>query len=140
MLINHRLLCTLSKWHCLLAISSAKTVALLSTEAKYMALSDTCQQVKWMKSLFEEISFPFRQVPIHGDNQGLIFIGSNPVQEWRIKHINIHYHYICECIEDRSASVSFLPGCDNPMDMFTKNLPVISFMKFQEQLGIYFQN
>ena len=58
-----------------------KMVTLSSTKAEYMALSDTCQQVKWMQSLFEEISFPFRQVLIHGDNQGSIFIGSNPIQE-----------------------------------------------------------
>jgi len=87
-------------------------VTLSFTEAEYMALSDTCWQVKWMQSLFEEISFFFGQVPIHGDNQGSIFIGSNPIQEQRTKHIDICYYYICKCIEDKSVSVSFLPGCD----------------------------
>jgi len=58
-----------------------KTVALSSTEAEYMALSDTCRQIMWMKSLFEELGFPFGAVPISGDNMGSIFIGSNPVQE-----------------------------------------------------------
>jgi len=91
-----------------------------------------------MKSLFEELGFPFGTVPISGDNMGLIFIGSNPIQEWQTKHINIRYHYICECIEDKAVSVSFIPGTENPADMFTKNLPVPAFMKFRDHLGIKF--
>jgi len=93
-----------------------------------------------MQSLFEEIGFPFGWVPIHGDNQGSISVRSNPIQEWRTKHIDIHYYYICKCIGDKLVSVSFLPGHDNPMDMFMKNLPVISFTKFQEYLRINFQD
>jgi len=91
-----------------------------------------------MKSLFEELGFPFGTVPICGDNMGSIFIGSNPVQERQTKHIDIHYHYICECIEDKAVSVSFIPGMENPTDMFTKNLPVLAFMKFRDHLGIKF--
>jgi len=58
-----------------------KMVTLSSTEAEYMALSDTCRQIMWMKSLFEELGFPFGTVPISGDNMGSIFIRSNPIQE-----------------------------------------------------------
>ena len=32
-----------------------KTIVLSSTEAKYMALSDSCQQLMWLQSLFNEI-------------------------------------------------------------------------------------
>jgi len=113
-------------------------VTLSSTEAEYMALSDMCRQIMWMKSLFKELGFPFGTVPINGDNMELIFIRSKPVQEQRTKHNNIHYHYIRECIEDKAVSVSFIPRMENPVDMFTKNLPVPAFMKFRDQLGIKF--
>jgi len=116
----------------MLAISIAKNGCSL------IPLSDTCQQIMWMKSLFEELGFPFGTVPISGDNMGLIFIRSNPVQEWQTKHINIRYHYICKCIEDKAVSVSFIPRTENPADMFTKNLPVPTFMKFRDHLGIKF--
>ena len=71
-----------------------KTIALLSTEAEYMALSDTGQQAVWITSLLCELGIDIKTVPICGDNQGSIFIGSNPVQECCSKHIDICYHYM----------------------------------------------
>ena len=58
-----------------------KTIALSSTEAEYMALSDSCQQLMWLRSLFNEIGIPIQSLPLLGDNQGSIFLASNPIQE-----------------------------------------------------------
>jgi len=115
-----------------------KTVALSSTEAEYMAISDCCWQTMWITNLFREIGFPVSLITICGDNQGSLFIGSNPVQEKWTKHIDIRYHYIQECIEDNKVSVVFVPENDNPADMFTKNLDRLKFVKFREQLGLTF--
>jgi len=115
-----------------------KMVALSSTEAEYMAISDCCQQAMWITNLFGEIAFPVSLITICGNNQGSLFIGSNPVQEKQTKHIDICYHYIRECIEDNKVSVVFIPGNDNPADMFTKNLDHLKFIKFWEQLGLTF--
>ena len=116
-----------------------KTVALSSTEAEYMALSDTCRQISWIQSLFSELRYKMTRIPICGDNQGLIFIGSNLVQERRTKHIDIRYHYIRECIEGNKVTVVFIPGSDNPANMFTKNLGAVKFIKFRDSLGIKFE-
>jgi len=59
-----------------------KTIALSSTEAEYMSLSDTCRQLVWMRSFFKELGMPIKgTIPLCGDNQGAIFNASNPVQE-----------------------------------------------------------
>ena len=71
-----------------------KTVALSSTEAEYMAMSNCSRQAVWIQSLLGELGFNIPTVPICGDNEGSIFIGSNPVQERRSKHIDIRYHYV----------------------------------------------
>lgn len=116
------------------------TVALSSTEAKYMALSDTSCQIKWIQSIFMELGFALKAIPICSDNQGSIFIGSNPVQERRTKHINIHYHCICECIENGNISVIFIEGKENPADMFMKNLGTSLFLKFWDSLRLTFKS
>ena len=90
----------------------------------------------WIQSLFSELGYNMHRIPICADNQGSIFIGSNPVQERRTKHIDIRYHYIRECIEDNKVSIFFIPGMENPVDMLTKNLAAEKFLKFQEHLGI----
>ena len=64
-----------------------KTVALSSTEAEYMALSDCSHQVIWIRNMFGEIGFNLLSIPICGDNQGFIFIENNPVIEHHTKHI-----------------------------------------------------
>ena len=43
-----------------------------------MALSDCSCQVVWVKTLLQEIGFDLKAIAICGDNQGSIFIISNP--------------------------------------------------------------
>jgi len=45
-----------------------KTIALSSTEAEYMALSDTCRQLVWIQNLFGELRINLRSIPLCGDN------------------------------------------------------------------------
>ena len=120
-------------------LRAQKTVALSSTKAEYMAISDCCRQAMCIINLFTEIGFLVMPITICGDNQGSLFIGSNPVQEKWTKHIDIHYHYICECIKNNKVSVIFVPGTDNPTDIFTKNLDWAKFKKLCEHLGLTFR-
>jgi len=107
-----------------------KTIALSSTKAEYMVISDCCQQAMWITNLFRENGFSALLITICGNNQGSLFISSNPVQEKWTKHIYIHYHYMWECIKDNKVPVVFVPGNDNLADMFTKNLDRLKFIKF----------
>jgi len=115
-----------------------KTVALSSTEAEYMALSDCSHQAVWMQQLYSELGLTQRPTPICADNQGSIFIGSNPVQERRTKHIDVRYHYIRECVEDGKVELFWVPTDENPADMFTKNLGHVKFLQFRSMLGLEF--
>jgi hypothetical protein len=62
------------------------------------------------------------------------------VQESHIKHIDIWYHYIHEVVAEKKVDLMFVPREMNPTDMFTKNLGRIKFNKFQNQLGLDFEN
>ena len=115
------------------------TVAHSSTEAEYMAMSDCSCQVSWIHNIFHELSILLGPIPVYGDNQGSIFIGSNPVQEIRTKHIDLKYHYVCECIAKGKIKVFFVPSKDNTADILTKNLGCIKFEKFHSQLGLEFK-
>ena len=58
-----------------------KTIAYSFTEAEYMALSDCTHQVTWIWSLLGELSYKLSAILICSDNQGSIFMASNPVME-----------------------------------------------------------
>jgi len=117
-----------------LAMYQPSTLALApsvsSTEAEYMALSDCSCQVVWMHTLLGELGYSLRPIPICGDNQGSIFIASNPVTEKGSKRIDIRYHYICEVIAHKLTELFFINGDENPTDLLTKNLGSIKFLKF----------
>ena len=115
-----------------------KTIALSSTEAEYMALSDCSRQTVWVHTLLGELGYQLRPIPICRDNQGSIFIASNPVTEKRSKHIDIRYHYIREVISRGLVNVYFINGEENPADLLTKNLGSVKFHKFRAMLGLSF--
>ncbi|KAF8824317.1 hypothetical protein HHX47_DHR8000004 [Lentinula edodes] len=115
-----------------------KTIAHSSTEAEYMALSDCSRQVVWIRNLLEELGYKLDAIPIAGDNQGSIFMASNPVTSKHSKHIDIRYHYIREVVERGLVQVFFVDGSNNPADLFTKNLGRIKFELFRSMLGLEF--
>ena len=100
-----------------------------------MALSDCSRQVVWVKTLLSEIDIQLGPIPIYGDNQGSIFIASNPITKKRSKHIDICYHYICEVVEKKIVELFFI---NNPADLLTKNLGAIKFNQFCTQFGLQF--
>src|SRR5258708_8493802 len=113
-----------------------KTVALSSTEAEYMCISDTTRQIVWIESLFKELNMDISRIALCGDNQGAIFLASNPAQEHRSKHIDIRYHYIRECVEEKKVILHYVPTTEQIADIMTKCLSHEKFNKFRNQLGI----
>jgi len=110
-----------------------KTIAYSSTEAEYMALSNCTCQVTWIQSLLSELGYKLKAIPICGDNQGSIFMASNPIMEPCSKHINI-----CMSVTKGNVELFFIDGAENPTDLLTKNLPCEKFAKFRAQLGLQF--
>ena len=81
---------------------------------------------------------PIDKVPICSDNNGAIFIGSNPIQERRTKHMDVHYHYIQEHVEEGDVEILQVDTNDNMADLFTKPLGRVKLEQFRGQLGLEF--
>ena len=113
-------------------------VAHSSTEAKYVSLSDCGRQAKWSWQLLGELGYNLHPIPVCGDNQGSIFMASNPVTEVRSKHIDIKWHSIWELVSDKIIELFFVEGAQNPADMLMKNLGQIKINLFRSQLGLVF--
>ena len=114
-----------------------KMVALSVGESEYMELAATGCQCTWLRSFSMEIGFPFTQaMTICVDNQAAIFLAINPAVEQRMKHIDIHHHYIHEQVETKVIDLYHITGEENPADLFTKPLPVIKVEKFRNLIGL----
>jgi len=76
------------------------TVVTSSVEAEYVASANATKEAIWLRTLLTELDFPpITATMIHADNQGCIALANNPVSHSRAKHIDIHHHFIRECIE-----------------------------------------
>jgi hypothetical protein len=103
-----------------------------------MASSDCSRQVSWICNIFLELGMCLAPILVYIENQGSIFIESNPVQDIHTKHIDIKYHYVHECIAAKKIELYFVPTEDNTADIFTKNLGCLKFERFRGRLRIEF--
>ena len=89
-----------------------------------------------MRSLLNEVGFNVPTSHIYGDNLGLLFWRSNSIQEKHFKHINIHYYYIRDLIEDEQVKPYNIDEKENSADILTKNLGQVLFSYFCPSLGL----
>ena len=103
------------------------TVALSTMEAEYMSLSDASREALARLQLFKDIrTFSERNIPtIFSDNQGALTIATNPTDHQRTKHIDIRYHFICNCLQNNSILIDYVPTTSQTADILTKALPPI---------------
>ena len=106
-----------------------RKITLSSTEAEYVGMTEAAKQLHWIRNLFSEIGFSVPVFTLLCDNQGAIFLASNPAQEGRTKHIEIPEHYIRECVQDGTIQLFYIPTGEQVADIFTKN---VTWQKFED--------
>ncbi len=100
-----------------------RSVMLLSSEAKFVALLEAAKEIKFIVQVMLLIGIKVEMpIVVHVDNMGAIFMAENVSTSGRTKHVNIHYHYVRELIEDGFIHIVFVCTKLNKADMFTKNV------------------
>ena len=107
-----------------------KTVTLSSSEAEYVAVSEVCTEILFIKTITDflglNLSLP---ITVMCDNVGAIFIANNPKNNGRTKHISVKYHFIREYVVDGTVQINFVRSEENLADPFTKNVGRDSYEK-----------
>ena len=121
---------------CLISWRSTKqhAVATSTTEAEYMALSATARQASWYVNGIKELDV---RVPIvlKCNNTSTIDLSHHTIISQRSKHIDIHYHYIRECLLNSKFTLEYIKTSDNLADIFTKALDAVKHKEFTQLLG-----
>ena len=99
-----------------------KSVAVSTTKAEYMALSLAACQQMWLQNSIKEMGLDYAGFLL-GDNKSSHDISENAKINSRTKHINIHYHFIREKVQENSFQLIRIPRHDNITDLLTKLLP-----------------
>lgn len=125
--------CTVS-WAC----RKQSSVSLSSTEAEYIALSQSVSEACWLRYLFYDLNIceNYVTVLVFADNQSAIKVCKNPEFHKRLKHVDIRYHFVRNKIKDNVVMLKYISTHDQQADLFTKPLGFTQFKKLREKLGL----
>ena len=114
-----------------------RCVALSSCEAEFMAATTTACQGIWLRNILSRIISEFiGPVLLCIDNRSAIDLAKNPMFHGRNKYIDIHYHFIRECVERGEVVLKHVCSSDQREDIMTKSLAAIKFEKMRKLLGV----
>lgn len=98
-------------------------VALSSTEAEFVALSEACQEACWLRRLLEDMEQETNGPTVmYEDNQSCLkFIGEQKVSN-RTKHIDTREYFVKDYVDRKMVSCVYCPTDRMLADLLTKPL------------------
>ena len=105
-------------------------VAQSTMEAETVALSHAAKEALWLRQLCHDLHvFGDQESPttpsismINSDSESALKAIKNPVFHARTKHFDMRHHFIRDVVAKGELSVGYIPGDQNPADIFTKSL------------------
>ncbi len=90
-------------------LKQQSTVATLSTHAEYITGTKASKELVWLRCLLSELCEDiYQSTPLHINNRAADLLAWNPVNHTATKHIDVQYHFIQECIRDRSINLRLI--------------------------------
>jgi hypothetical protein len=126
-------------------------IALSTCEAEYITIFNITRETTWLRNLLAEIDLfsvsvtflpqshePNYLLPISiaMDNQRAIILVILGSQNRRTRHINVHYHYIRDCVKSGIIAPHYTSTSDILANRFTKALDRLKFATFVSSIGI----
>nr|GEV78532.1 hypothetical protein [Tanacetum cinerariifolium] len=96
-------------------------VANFTTEAEYIAASNSCGLALWLQNQLLDYGYNFMHTKIHANNESAICVVKNPT-----KHIEIRHHFIRDSYEKRLIEMVKIHTDYNVADLLTKAFDVTS--------------
>jgi Reverse transcriptase (RNA-dependent DNA polymerase) len=113
-------------------------VSLSTTEAEYIAASETAKNVITTRGILEELGVtePGFAFPLLIDNTGSIAVSGGEKITRNARHIDIRYHHIRDLIGKGLIEVLHTSSAKMAADGFTKALPEAKFKEFRDLIGV----
>ncbi|GKA38585.1 hypothetical protein Tco_0731136 [Tanacetum coccineum] len=92
--------------------------------------------VSWSSKKQKNYGFQFNKIPLYCDNKSVIALCCNNIQHSRAKHIDVHYHFIKEQVENGIVELYFVRTEYQLANIFTKPLPRERFNFLIKKLGM----
>ena len=107
-------------------------VCLSSTDAEYIAASNTSRELIWIKNMLNHMKINVTDVKLWIDNEPAIHVAKNPVLHSKMKHVNLHYHFIRHQVESGIIEIGHVNTNEQIADIMTKVLSRPVFIKVRD--------
>eukprot|EP00253_Pinus_taeda_P019882 PITA_19882 len=128
---------TLSSRHITWACKKQSSISLSSEEAEYHGVVQSSKEALWLHQILLEFGFQQQHLTtLWCDNQSSIQLCKCPVKHQRIKHIELHMHFIRKLIHDHVLEVQYCSTDDQVVDISTDALTEVKFTKLRFMVGV----
>ena len=102
-------------------------VALSTTEAEYISLTEAAKEALWLQGILQDFDIQQDGVEILCDSNSTICLAKHQMFHERSKHVDVRRHFIRDEVKKGMIKVVKVPTEENASDMLTKALPVSKF-------------
>ncbi|XP_055633480.1 uncharacterized protein LOC129773848 [Toxorhynchites rutilus septentrionalis] len=113
------------------------SVSLSSMEAEYMALSEACRELVWLRQILEEMGEHQRKpTVVLEDNRSCIDFVETDRKSRRSKHIDTRVHYTKDLVDKGVVTLQFCSSEEMTADILTKPLGAVKQQRFALAMGL----
>ena len=115
-----------------------RCVTKASTYAEYVALSEAVSELMSIREIMKifNVDLDDNPVKIDEDNSGVMSIAKHGNFTKNSKHIEVHYHYVHECLKENKINILKVSTDENTADIFTKALCREKFERFRSWMNV----
>src|SRR5260370_27679040 len=102
-----------------------------------MALTPPVKEAIWTQQFLGNVVLP-SSIPttLLGNNQGALALMINPTFHACTKHIQVHHHFIRDCITNQDIKLEYIPMANQVANVLTKGLPYTKHSRFTLSMGL----
>jgi len=92
-------------------------IALSTTEAKYIAMTEAVKEAIWLQGLLDVLGIDQDLLKINCDSMSAIYLAKSQVYHVRTKHIDVRFHFVQEILDEDDIELQKIHMKENPADM-----------------------
>lgn len=113
-------------------------VALSTTEAEFVALSEACQEAFWLKRLVTGMDCAIDQpITVYEDNQSCLRLIKEEKLSNRTKHIDTRRNFVKDYIDKGIVACEYCPTESMVADILTEPLPAPKHRELTKECGLH---
>ncbi|CCF51356.1 hypothetical protein NDA11_006846 [Ustilago hordei] len=113
-----------------------KCVALSAVEAEFATASEATQEALFFSYLLQDLGVDNIKLILCMDSQGCIQVSKDPAKHWKLKHIDTHYYFVRDHVQEDEIRIEYVGTTNNVADILMKLLRGLETSRLAQVIGL----